>query len=153
NPQRRLVRDYDRARVLRQQLRRPLLIIPRKSAGTVRRELRVVRRIRIDESPCFYPHLFDVYITELPVPEHRRVPAEVGCVIDLRVSPERHIELAALIKTTKPVEAGAIQIVKQFRRLTTFHATILNQPVETIALTIEELLVVAHLDLRLQAFA
>src|SRR6476660_1347798 len=139
--------------MLRQQLRRPLLIIPRKPAGTVRRELRIVRRIGVDEISCFYPHLFDVHITELPVPEHGRVPAEVGCVIDLRVGPERHVELATLIKTTKPVEARAIQIVKQFRRLTTLHATILNQPVETIAMTIEELLVVAHLNLPRHAVA
>src|SRR5688500_11881848 len=137
--------------MLRQQLCRTLLIVPRKPSGTVGCELDVVWWIRVDKVSCFNAHRLDVDIRELPLVESLRVLRKIGSVVDRAVRAEGDIEPAALVETAKTVEARAVQIIEQLRRLTAFCAAVLNQLIEALAMPVEELLVVAHLDPRLHA--
>ena len=62
---------------------RALLIVPGKPARAVRRELDIVRRIRIDKIIRLGLERRDVIIRELPMPELLRILRKVRRVIDL----------------------------------------------------------------------
>src|SRR5262249_38932987 len=63
---------------------------------------------------------------------------------DRFIRPKRHIEIAAFVETTEPIETGAIQIIEQLRRFRRLRAAVANQSIETIAMTIEKSFVVTH---------
>src|SRR5919106_4755013 len=105
-----------------QKLSGALLIIPRESSSTVRRELDVVRRICVDEIIRLGLKCRHVVIRELPLPERLRVLRKVGRVINLLVSAKRNVELAAFVEATQAVEARAIQIIEQLGSFATLCA-------------------------------
>ena len=76
---------------------------------------------------------------------------QVAIVIDCRVRAEGNVEFAALVETAQSVEAGAVQVVEQLRRFLARRFAVAYQLIEPVAMTIEELLVVAHLDTQLQS--
>src|SRR5688500_19384935 len=102
-----------------QKPRRPNLIIPRKTTRAIRRELYIIRRIRIDEIFRLDLESFDIFIPKLPLAKDRRIISEVGRVVNRFVSPEWNVEIATFIETTKTVEAGAVQVVEQLRSFLT----------------------------------
>src|SRR5215213_7985498 len=134
-----------------QPLRSAPLIVHRKPAGAVSRELDVIRRVGVNEILSFDLHLLDIDVREFPLLERLRVLREVRGVIDRFVSSERNIKFAALIEAAKSVEARPIQIIEQFRRFIASRPAVLNELIESIAMLVEELLVVAHLDPESQA--
>src|ERR1044071_4175568 len=69
---------------------------------------------------------------------------KVARVVDRFVSPERHIEIAALVEATEAIETRPVQIVEQLRAFLRVRIAASNQSIKTIALAIEKLLVVAH---------
>src|ERR1043166_479561 len=141
---RRLIGNHYWSIMSRQQLRRAHLIVPRETAGAVSCELYIIRRIGVDKISRRKRQCRDIKITKLPLPEHARILREIGGVVDRLVRSERHIEIAALVETAEPVEAGAIQIVEQLRRFRRLRAAVVNQSIEARAMTIEKLFVVAH---------
>src|SRR6185437_4148231 len=144
NPRRRLIRDHHWPGMRREEPRGAHLIIPRKAAGTVRRELYIIRRIRIHEISSAQLKLLDVNIAKFPLPEHGRIIREVARVVDRLVRPEGHVEIAAFVETTKTIEARAVQIVEQLRAFFRVRLATTNQAIEALALSIEKLLVVPH---------
>src|SRR5688500_10897919 len=127
-----------------QKPRRPNLIIPRKTTRAVRRELYIIRRIRIDKIFRLDLESFDIFITKLPLAEDRRIISEVGRVVNRFISPEWNVEIAAFIETTKTIEAGAVQVVEQLRSFLTLRFAVSYQLIKPLAMSIEKLLVVAH---------
>ena len=135
----------------RQQRRRAHLIGPRKTTRAVSRELYIIRRIGVDEIFRTDLQATHILITKLLLPEDCRILLEIRRVVDRFVSAERHVEVAAFIETAKAVEARAIQIIEQLRAFLAIRLVVSNQPVETLAMSIEEFLVIAHRDAHLQS--
>ena len=100
-----------------QPLCRTNLVVPGKTAGSVACELDVVRRIRINEIVRRNGQRGNVVAGESPVLEDPRESRKVCGISYGLVSAKWNIECAALIKPAKPVEASAIEIVKELRRL------------------------------------
>src|SRR6185503_6966159 len=96
----------------RESLRRAYLIVPRETSGAVRRELYIIRRIRIHKIIVLQLERFNIFVTEFPLPEHARVTRKIFRVVDCLVRSEGHIEIAALIETTEPIETRAVQVVE-----------------------------------------
>ena len=101
----------------RQPLGRAHLIFPTKSTGTVGRKFHVIRRVRINKIVRLNLKRLNIAIRESPVFEDTPKLRKVRCVGDCRVSAERYIEFAALIKPAKTIEASAIQIIEELRCL------------------------------------
>src|SRR5687767_14610668 len=134
-----------------QKPRRSNLIIPRETTRAVRRELYIIRRIRIDEIFRLDFESFDVFIAELPLPEDRRIMSEVRRVVDRFISPEWNVEIPTFIESTKTVEASTVQVVEQLRSLFSLRFAIFYQLIKPLAMAIEKLLVVAHRHPHLEA--
>src|SRR5687768_7010354 len=98
-----------------QKPRRANLIIPRETTRAVRRELYIIRRIRIDEIFRLDFESFDIFIAKLPLAEDRRIMSEGRRVVDRFISAEWNVEIPTLMETAKTVEAGAVQVVEQLR--------------------------------------
>jgi len=99
-----------------QQLSRPNLIVPRKSARAVSREFHVVRWIGIDEIIILDREFGEVLVCERPAPEQFAVGMKIRRVINCLVLTKRDVELATTIEAAQPVEAGAIEIIEELRR-------------------------------------
>jgi hypothetical protein len=147
----RLIRNYYRPRMSGEQPRGAHLIVPRKTARAVSRELYIIRRISVDKIFRLNLQTLNIFITEPPLPENCRIVREIRRVVNGFVSAERHVEVAALIETAQTVEARAIQIVEQLRAFPGVRLAVPNQPVEPVAVFIEKFLVVAHRDMHPQA--
>src|SRR5215213_7735282 len=144
NSRGRLIRNYYWSRMTSQQFRSAHLIVPRKTTRTVSRELYIIRRISVDEIFRTEFQTCNVLITKLPLPEECRILREIRSVVDGFVSAEGHVEIAPFIETAKTVEAGAIEIVEQLRAFPGVRLAVSNKPVESLAMPVEEFLVVAH---------
>ncbi len=134
-----------------QQPCRAHLVVPRKPARAVRRELYIIRRISVDKISRLEFQCLNIPIAERPLPKQPRILREISRIVDRFVSAERHIEIATLVETTQTVETGAIQVVEQLRAFLTVRLAIANQLIEALAVLIEEFLVIAHREAHLQA--
>jgi len=139
--------------MLRQQLSRPNLIVPRKSTGTVGRELNIVWRIGIDEIVRLDREPSEILVRKSPPPKQVLVDVKVSCVINLFVLAERHVELAVAIEAAQTVETSAVQVIKELRRFLRPSRTILDELVEARAMRVEKLSMVASIDLQRQPAA
>src|ERR1043165_4483697 len=122
----------------REQLCGAHLVHPRKTARAVSRELYIIRRIGVDKISRFERQRRNIKITKLPFSEHRRILSKIPRVVDRFVRPERHVEIAALVETAKPVEPGTVEIVEQLCRFRCLRSAVADQPIETIAMTVEK---------------
>src|SRR6185295_5251253 len=120
------------------------LIIPRKPARTVRRELYIIRRIRIHEISRSQRERFHIHVAKFPLPKYLTVICKIARVVDCFVSAERHIEIATLVETTQAIEARAVEIVEQLRAFLRVSFAASNQTIEALALAIEKFLFVTH---------
>src|SRR5829696_3897137 len=75
---RRLVRNNYWPTMRRKKLRGALLIFPRKTTRTVRRELYIIRWIRVDEILRLKLERLNIHIAEFPLPEHRCVIRKIA---------------------------------------------------------------------------
>jgi len=132
--------------MLRQQLGRSHLIVPIKAAGAVGGELDVVRRIGVDECVRFDLQCIEIATGKKPVLQNPRVVREVFRVGYRSVSAERDIKLTTTIEATETIEAGAIEIVEELRRLRRLRLAVSYQLIEPSAMAVETCFVVLHLD-------
>lgn len=132
--------------MLRQELCGPYLIRPAKPTSTVGRELHVVRWVGINKVFAVQLKQFDIAIGKFPIPERAFERAEVDDVSDRSMSTKRNVELPTLIESAQPIKAGSVQIIEELSCLMPIPFFRSDQFVKTVAMRIEDRLVIFHCD-------
>ena len=127
------------------------LIVPREAVGAVLGEGGVVGRIGVEEIVCVQGQVAEVGGREVPRREHALMTFERVGIVDAAIATEGDIKGTLAIEAAETVEAGAIEVVEQGRRLARAHVAPCDELIEAFAMVVVGRRVVGHFQANLQS--